>query len=814
MTAAIEELLRVAEPPLRFLARGGGARLAPNALPLERIRTLASAALDGATADARAGVERLRDLFEALSLEDPDRRREQARAGLEEIERLRGGGAPAPVPSVIRYRARTEHVVADHEHLGSSVQYLKGVGPRRAEQLARLGLETLEDLLYHLPFRYDDRRSLQPISRLRPGEDATTVGEVLAVGEARAGRTGRRILEARIGDGSGSLTLTWFHQVAWFKNRLAIGTRLLVHGRVEFRMGRPQIIHPEIEPIEAAAEGEEAEALSGIVPIYEKPTEMSVRAMRGVVAAARAAIGERVPSVLPPDVVTRQSIADLETAFAAVHEPPGDADVAALNAGRSAAHRAIVFDELFFLQLGMGLRKHATAAEPGISFTPEGKLAARFRERLPFRLTGAQEKVLSDIAGDMSAPRPMNRLVQGDVGSGKTVVAALAALAAVECRHQVAFMAPTEILAEQHARNLAAWLDPLGVHSRLLTGRITGRNRRDVLGDLASGELDIVVGTHAIIQEGVEFRRLGLGIVDEQHRFGVLQRKKLAGLGENPDILLMTATPIPRTLAMTLYGDLDLSFLDELPPGRRPIETTVVREKDRDRAYARIREELEAGRQAYAVFPLVEESDATDLRSAKKMSEELAAGPFRGFRLALVHGQMKSDEKDAVMRRFQSGDAQLLVSTTVIEVGVDVPNATVMIVDHAEQFGLAQLHQLRGRVGRGGEQSYCFLISTFRAGREGYDRLKLLERETDGSKIAQADLDLRGPGELLGVRQSGLPDFRVANLVRDVRILEEARREAETVLARDPGLESAGSQALRAVLERRWRGRLGLARVG
>jgi ATP-dependent DNA helicase RecG len=812
----LEELLRVAEPPLRFLARGGAARLAPNALPLERIRALAEAAAEGAPDAVRASVVRLRDVFATLPLDDPDRRREQARLGLEEIERLRrveSGEAPPPPAAAPAYRLRADDPAADFAHLDSDVQFLKGVGPRRAEQLARLGLKTLEDLLYHLPFRYDDRRSIAPISRLRPGEEATCVGEILAVGEGYAGRTRRKLLEARIGDGSGSLTLTWFHQVAWFKSRLAIGMRVLVHGRVEHRLGRPQIIHPELERLDTEEEGE-AEALGGIVPIYGKPGEMSVRAMRGIVSAARAAIGERIPSVLPAEIAERRGLLDLEGGFAVVHEPSAEADVVALNAGRSHAHRAIVFDELFFLQLGMGLRKNATATEPGISFRPEGRLAARFRERLPFRLTGAQERVLAQIAKDMAEPRPMNRLVQGDVGSGKTVVAALSALAAIECGHQAAFMAPTEILAEQHARNLAAWLDPLGVSSRLLTGRITGRVRREVLGDLAAGQLDLVVGTHAIIQEGVEFRRLGLGIVDEQHRFGVMQRKKLAGLGENPDVLLMTATPIPRTLAMTLYGDLDLSFLDELPPGRRPIETRVVRERDRESAYARIREELEAGRQAYAVFPLVEESDATDLRSAKKMAGELAAGPFRGFRLALVHGQMKSDEKDAVMRRFQSGEAQLLVSTTVIEVGVDVPNATVMIVDHAEQFGLAQLHQLRGRVGRGAEQSYCFLISTFRAGRDGYERLKLLERETDGSKIAEADLKIRGPGELLGVRQSGLPDFRAANLVRDVRILEEAREEAATVLARDPGLDSPASHALRVVLEHRWRGRLGLARVG
>jgi ATP-dependent DNA helicase RecG len=485
--------------------------------------------------------------------------------------------------------------------------------------------------------------------------------------------------------------------------------------------------------------------------------------------------------------------------------------VEALNERRSAAHRSIVFDELFFLGLGMMLRKRSIAAESGIAFRPPGELARRLRARLPFRLTVAQGRVLGEIASDMAAPHPMNRLVQGDVGSGKTIVALLAALGAIECGYQAALMAPTEILAEQHHATVSSWLAPLGLAPVLLTGKVKGAPRRQILQALASGEAKLLVGTHAIIQEGVSFARLGLGIVDEQHRFGVLQRKALKGLGDNPDILLMTATPIPRTLAMTLYGDLDLSFLDELPPGRQRVETRVVRERDRERIYERVRTELDLGRQAYLVFPLVEDSEASDLRSAKAMARDLATGVFRGYRLGLLHGQMKSEEKDAVMRRFQGGDHQVLVATTVIEVGIDVPNATVMVVDHAEQFGLAQLHQLRGRVGRGAAQSLCVLVSTGRAGPQGFERLKLLERETSGARIAEADLETRGPGDLLGLRQAGLPDFRAANLVRDVRLLEEARREAEAHLAADPGLRTGG---VRQVLEHRWRGRLGLAQVG
>jgi ATP-dependent DNA helicase RecG len=647
------------------------------------------------------------------------------------------------------------------------------------------------------------------IAEARPGEEATCAAEIVAVGETRAGRRRRRILEARVSDGSAVLTLTWFHQIPFFSSKLKVGQRVVLHGRLETGYGRRQMIHPELEILE----GDEDE-LGRVVPIYEKPTEMSVGAMRKIVHAALAEVGDRMPSVLPPEVAQRRGLVDLTMALREVHEPTKQSDVAALNERRSRAHRSIVFDEMFFLELGMLLRKHAVAEEAGISFRPGGALSARLRASLPFRLTGAQERVLQEIATDMAAPHPMNRLVQGDVGSGKTIVAVLAALGAIECGYQVAIMAPTEILAEQHHSTVSKWLEPLDMSAELLTGKLAARRRQEIYSRISSGDVPLLVGTHAIIQEGVTFARLGLGIVDEQHRFGVLQRKALRGLGENPDILLMTATPIPRTLAMTLYGDLDLSFLDELPPGRQTIATRVVREGDREQMYGRVRAELDHGRQAFLVFPLVEESEKSDLRSATSMASELAAGPFRGYRLALLHGQMKADEKDAVMRRFQAGDHQLLVATTVIEVGIDVPNATVMVVDHAEQFGLAQLHQLRGRVGRGGDRSFCFLISTGRAGPQGYDRLKLLERETSGSKIAEADLELRGPGEMLGLKQSGLPEFRAANLVRDARILEEARRDAEYVLRLDPLLRLAESLPLRQVLEHRWKGRLELARVG
>jgi ATP-dependent DNA helicase RecG len=802
----VDELLRIVEPPLRYLSTAHPRRLAPNALPTERILALIDRAAAEGRAD-RAALGRLRAVFADFPLDAEAAWHRRAEEGLREVERLRQVPPPPTAPSL--YAATEGDVGPGLALLAAPAQFLKGVGPKRAEMLARLRLETIEDLLYHLPFRYEDRRSLTPIAQLVPGGEATVVAEIIAAGSSYTGRRRRRLFEAKASDGSGVLTLTWFHQTGYFAQKLKTGARVVAHGKVETGYGRRQMIHPEIDLLE----GEEGE-LGRIVSIYEKPAEMSVGAMRKIVAAARAEVGTRVPSVLPPEVAEREQLEDLARAFGEVHEPERDADVSALAERRSTAHRSIVFDELFFLELGMMLRKHSIAAEPGISFRPRGELARRLRELLPFRLTGAQLRVLGEIRRDMAAPHPMNRLVQGDVGSGKTVVAVLAALDAIECGYQVALMAPTEILAEQHHATVGGWLAPLGLEPALLTGRLRPQARRRVHAALASGEVCFLVGTHAIIQEGVTFARLGLGIIDEQHRFGVMQRKRLKGLGENPDILLMTATPIPRTLAMTLYGDLELSFLDELPPGRQPIETRVVRERDRERAYERVRKQLDAGRQAYLVFPLIEESEASDLRSAKAMARDLATGAFRGYRLALLHGQMKAEEKDAVMRRFQAGDHQLLVSTTVIEVGIDVPNATAMVVDHAEQFGLAQLHQLRGRVGRGAERSLCVLVSTGRAGPQGYERLKLLERETRGARIAEADLEARGPGELLGLRQSGLPDFRAANLVRDVRILEEARREAEGYLRAHPGLASPSSRPVREVLEHRWRGRLGLAQVG
>jgi ATP-dependent DNA helicase RecG len=727
------------------------------------------------------------------------------RHGLAEID-------PPRLPS--RYAATHTDPRTAHEQLQRTVQFVRGVGPRRAELFRRFGIQTIEDLLYHLPFRYDDRRSVRRIGEVGPGDEVTIIGELAALDERRVGRARRRILEGVLRDETGLLSLTWYHHMTYFQHRYRVGQRLRVHGKVERPAGTaPRIVHPEVE---LATE----ETGQGILPVYNKPTTMTVAAMRKLVQQVATEFAALVPSAIPEAVATRAGIVDLPTALRDVHLPAPAANVAALNRFATTAHRSLVFDELFFLQLGMLLRRRAIGQEAGTAQTARGDLLERLRASLPFTLTRAQRRVIDEILADMQQPFAMHRLVQGDVGSGKTVVALFAALVAIENGHQAAFMAPTELLAEQHFQTLNAWCDAVGVRAVLLTGECRRSERAEILRQLAGGEINLLVGTHALIQEGVRFHGLGLGVIDEQHRFGVLQRAALRQLGESgvrrvvPDMLLMTATPIPRTLALTLYGDLNISAIDELPPGRQPCRTLILNESERSRAYQLVKRELDAGRQAYIVYPLVEESEKEALRDATTMTKELRTAVFPGYRVGLVHGRMKAEEKESVMRSFRAGEIQLLVSTTVIEVGVDVPNATVMVVEHAERFGLSQLHQLRGRVGRGAAQATCILVAPYRRGEDVHKRLQTMAATVDGFRIAEVDLEIRGPGEFLGTRQSGLPDFRVANLLRDTRLLALARETAEEWLAHDPTLARPESTTLRAVLQQRWAGRLGLAGIG
>jgi ATP-dependent DNA helicase RecG len=809
MTAAdgpLADLLRALAPPLDFLAADDFRHCDRTHLPLASLQARLREARPVVAAPVRAVLDELAQVLSGLDERPEGERVAALRRAHALLESLRG--AP-PRPDVAEVRRRLAALQAP-------VTTLPQVGPKRAAELERFGLATVEDVLYHVPFRYEDRRNVATIGSLRVGDEATTQGRVASVRQGFSGRRGRSLLEVVLHDEQGALVLVWFNQVGYFARRFHEGQRLFVHGRIEAPLGNgpARMVHPEVT--ELGAEDAAAER-AGIVPVYEKPTAMPVGVMRRLVHSAVERAAHQVPSGLPPEVARRLALPDPPSALQALHVPAAAADVGVLCSGQSEAHRALAFDELFLLQLGLALRRSQAGREAGRSHPDSRRLVPALRARLPFRPTPAQERSFGEIAADLAAPHPMRRLLQGDVGSGKTLVALLAALTVAEAGAQVAFMAPTELLAEQHFETIRPLATPLGVETALLTGAVKGAARRRVLAGLAGGGVTIVIGTQALIQAGVDFAHLGLAVVDEQHRFGVLQRAALqrqAGASAALDVLVMSATPIPRTLALTLYGDLDVSTIDELPPGRTPIRTTLCRERRRDWVHEQVRAEVATGHQAYVVYPLVEESEKSDLRAATSMVGELAAGPFAGLRLDLLHGRMKPEEKERVMRRFKAHDFDVLVATTVVEVGIDVPNASVMVVEHAERFGLAQLHQLRWRVGRGTAASHCFLVAPDWMAEETFQRLRVLEQTTDGFRIAEADLALRGPGDFLGTRQAGLPPFRIASLVRDTELMRAARDEALRWLRADPTLERPESAVVRAVLAHRWAGRLELVQVG
>jgi ATP-dependent DNA helicase RecG len=693
------------------------------------------------------------------------------------------------------------------------------VGPARARQLSGYGLRTIGDLLYHLPFRYEDRRSTKAIAALVEGEWVTIVAEIIRVRE-RWGRGGRRDrgVEMEVRDDTGVARLVWFRHVPYLRDRVRPHMRLSIYGRVE---AGPRFVHPEIDPLGDDPGGEGEAACGRVLPVYGKPGELGMGLMRRLARRVVDECASALHGALPAAVTARHDLLDVADALRQLHLPADDAEVEPLNAAATAAHRTLAFDELFCLQLGLASRRSAYRRHPGIAFGAPGALPRALRAQLPFALTAAQERVASEIASDMAARLPMCRLVQGDVGSGKTVVAVLAALVAMEAGYQVALMVPTEVLAEQHAGTCVELLRPLGLRPLLLTGGRAAADRRQALAAVRGGQPALIVGTHALVQEDVVFPRLGLAIIDEQHRFGVLQRARFHepqadGERTRPDVLVMTATPIPRTLAMTVYGDLDVSYLDELPPGRVPVATRVLREAERDAAYETVRRVVASGRQAFVVLPIIEPTEATGLRAATATAAELQAGVLAGCRVALVHGRMQSREKDAAMRRFKAGEVDVVVSTTVIEVGIDVPNATAIVVEHADRFGLAQLHQLRGRVGRGGGGGMCCLIASRTCGSAAIDRLRVLETVHDGFGIAEADLRIRGPGEFLGTRQAGLPEFRVASLLRDVHLVRAAREEADRHLAmlRAHGEAEAQRAVVEAIGRHDWADRLGLIDVG
>jgi ATP-dependent DNA helicase RecG len=701
------------------------------------------------------------------------------------------------------------------DHLASSLQYLKGVGPRRAADLQRVGLSTVEDLLYRFPTRYEDRSAFRTIASLRPGMVSSVLGEVISCGIRPTRRPRFKIFEMLLRDRTGALRAVFFNQ-PFLADVFHPHQRVILYGKLELTSHGLQLPNPQYEVIKAEGDEEEGQAdvealhIGRIVPIYEKTGTLTTKMQRVLVHQALATLPETLPDPLPEDVRRRQQLIDRRRALADVHFPPEGTSVDALNAFRSDAHRRLIFEEFFLFQLGVVLRKRRSEAERkarAVVITDEIREAAR--QVLPFKLTGDQKKALGEIVGDMQRPQPMNRLLQGDVGSGKTIVALVAALVAMENGLQVAFMAPTEILAEQHYINIRRLLERSRFRLTLITGATPAKRRRELQAELSGGSMHMVVGTHALIEEAVGFRELGLVIIDEQHRFGVLQRAALRSKGLHADVLVMTATPIPRTLALTAYGDLDTSVIREMPPGRHPIRTTVRPEERRDLIYEFIRGQLDEGRQAYVIYPLVEESDKVDLKAATEMADHLAQEVFQAYRVGLLHGKMKPDAKDRVMGAFVRGELDVLVSTTVVEVGVDVANASIMLIEHAERFGLSQLHQLRGRVGRGPHQSHCILVYQSPLSEDAAQRLRAIAQTNDGFEIAERDLQLRGPGDFFGTRQSGLPTLRVGDLLRDHQLMEEARREAVAALD-DP----AQVAALTAFVSGSWEQRFGLVGIG
>jgi ATP-dependent DNA helicase RecG len=666
----------------------------------------------------------------------------------------------------------------------SEVKYLKGVGPVRAETLAARGIRTVEDLLYYTPFRYEDRTHITRIRDLVPGQTTTVLGEVLTCGLMRT-RKGVYIYDLAARDPSGMIRCIWFNALYLEKSKVfRQGQRVFFYGKVErdfYGTSNLQIVQPQFEILpENEPEGGNSIEVGRVVPIYEGMANLGTRAIRRLIWTALASLGDNLPDRLPLSVREKNRLADRATALRQTHFPDSDQPLERLCNFRTPAQVRLIFEEFFNVGAGLALRRRKAKAAQGIEFEAKASARAAIRSILPFHPTAAQKRVLKEMVDDMCSLHPMNRLLQGDVGSGKTIVAVQAAILAIENGYQVALMAPTEILATQHYLYTKALLQPLPYKIELLISARKAAEKADLKERMGKGEINLVVGTHALLEEDVAFSKLGLVVVDEQHRFGVLQRYGLIRKAVNPHVLVMTATPIPRTLALTLYGDLDFSVIDELPPHRTPIETRLVEESDRARAFEFIREKVRRGGQAYVVYPVIEEGGKLDLKPAVRMFEQLSHNVFPEFRVGLLHGRLPSEEKEDVMRRFKQGEVQILVSTTVVEVGVDVPNATVMLIEHAERFGLSQLHQLRGRIGRGSQKSHCLLVASEKRNELAQQRLQTMIETNDGFKIAEIDLRLRGPGEFFGTRQWGIPAFRIGNLIRDQEILEWAKREASS----------------------------------
>jgi ATP-dependent DNA helicase RecG len=779
-----------------------------------------------------AALLRLRELFledqQRLPVESQQRRLQEAMVILRALRKAVHNPTHTrqePEPIVMRKRVITDTPLKPW--WAQPIRFARGVGPKRTSMLQRFGIETVEDALWTLPWRYEDRSVMTPIGQLVPGVQSSICGTIVR-SEAKRARSRRlTILDIVVEDSTGRLQAVFFNQ-PFLEAVFTVGTSVMLTGRMV--TGAQGWVAMRMEVAQYEVVGAESEAslhVGRIVPVYHETKGWTSRQMRALMKGLLDVHAAEAQEALPVQLRARYRLLPIQQAIQDVHFPQPGTDGGQLDRGLTPAHRRLAFEELFVLQLALASRHRVIKEEvKQVSFNPKTPLLGKLERALPFQMTEAQARVIREILSDMTSSKPMNRLVQGDVGSGKTIVAMQAMVLACGSGYQAALMAPTEILAEQHYLTMKKLLEPLGLSVVLVSGGGRAAARKAVRGQVASGIAQVVIGTHAIIQQGVTFSKLGLAVVDEQHRFGVLQRKAFIEKGYKPDVLVLTATPIPRTLAMTVYGDLDVSVIDQMPPGRKPVRTFLLNDGQRRRAYQILRDELRSGRQAFIVYPLVEESEKTDLQAALQGAEQLQAEELAEFRVGLLHGRMKSEDKEQIMASYKMGAIQVLVSTTVVEVGVDVPNATVMMIEHAERFGLAQLHQLRGRVGRSGHQSYCLLMASggvlFRSVKPkaageppsaSRERLEALVRSTDGFVIAEEDLRIRGPGEFFGFRQWGMPEFRVANLVRDADILQQARQEAFALLKQDPQLKAPVHRVLREAMLRRWESRLDLGSV-
>jgi ATP-dependent DNA helicase RecG len=712
----------------------------------------------------------------------------------------------AKIPYKLRF-CQTMAPPQKKHSLDDPLQYIKGVGPKRALLLEKLGLKTIEDCLFFLPFRYEDRTLVKKISELIPGERVTFLGEIVTAGVQRIGHR-KKIFEALIKDETGTIPVKWFRcNESYMMGKYPVGSHVILSGKPELSryQGGLELIHPDMENAgkePADIENKESLELGKINPIYHSTDGLPVKPLRAILNRVTENYAGLLKEILPEEILSRHKFPTRAQAIQQVHLPANDFSVKDLDNFRTPAQKRLIFEEFFLIQIGLAYKRQVARKPARISkaFATRGPLIRKFMKLLKFELTQAQKRILGEIMDDLEQDTPMNRLIQGDVGSGKTVVALICLLTAVENNTQAALMVPTEILAEQHFLNIQPFCQQLGISIELVTSALPAKEKKIIQQQIQEGKIQIVIGTHALIQKTIEFHKLGLAVIDEQHRFGVLQREAIGKKGGHPHILVMTATPIPRSLALTLYGEMDVSFLDEFPPGRQPIVTRLFFASKRSQAYAVLRQEADKGRQAFVVCPLIEESETLDLKTAMEVQESLQNEQFPDLTIRLIHGKMKKEERQQIMVEFLKGEIHVLVATTVIEVGIDVPNATLMIIEHAERFGLSQLHQLRGRVGRGEHASQCLLIAYPSSSENGRARLDAIQKSNDGFVIAEEDLKIRGPGDFMGTRQSGIPILRVANLIRDIKILEAARKEAFALIDRDPHLENPEHQNLKQTM--------------